>query len=468
MHRPSPNLVTLPARAPWAGLALASAVCIFGGCARPGGPDGNPILIGAPGSEGGDDGPSALPLPATGPAQGSHKDYPLFVQAELHNAKVYGGQRAKVGRGLLRFGAATQARLVGGGGGCPGGEWYEVRDGGYVCSSRGFRPLSDEPSATDGGTQPDVQSSMPYRYVKVRHTPTLRLSRLPSASEALRIESLAADPEAMQRQTLVRQVLNGIYFLAVDEEVEAPDGTSYVRTVRGDYVRADHVQPVQPSPMRGQRLQDGLRSPLGFLTGPALVPVYRLRRGRPSQVGWGEPFGRRSLRKSLHVDGRTLWLTDDRLAIDEANLRIARRIERPAGIGAQERWLHIHLPQQTLVAYEGDLPVFATLVSTGKPGYDTPGGLYRIRHKYISITMSGEDEDGPFQIEEVPWTHYYHGSFAIHGAFWHSEFGHVRSHGCTNVAPEDAHWLYEFTAPEVPQGWHGVWELGTAIYITDQ
>ena len=55
---------------------------------------------------------------------------------------------------------------------------------------------------------------------------------------------------------------------------------------------------------------------------------------------------------------------------------------------------------------------------------------------------------------------YFHGSYALHAAFWHDRFGRVRSHGCINLAPADARWLFGWTTPELPAGLHGVRALG--------
>jgi lipoprotein-anchoring transpeptidase ErfK/SrfK len=116
--------------------------------------------------------------------------------------------------------------------------------------------------------------------------------------------------------------------------------------------------------------------------------------------------------------------------------------------------------------------VFATLVSSGKPGHDTPTGAFRVRHKHVSTTMRGEDPiDGPYEVEEVPWTMYYSGGYALHGAYWHDAFGRVRSHGCTNIAPADARWLLRWTDPPLPAGWHSIRRrpntAGTLVYITE-
>ena len=51
---------------------------------------------------------------------------------------------------------------------------------------------------------------------------------------------------------------------------------------------------------------------------------------------------------------------------------------------------------------------------------------------------------------------FFEGSYALHGAFWHNGFGRVRSHGCVNLGPSDARWLFMWTTPFLPEGWHGV------------
>jgi lipoprotein-anchoring transpeptidase ErfK/SrfK len=56
----------------------------------------------------------------------------------------------------------------------------------------------------------------------------------------------------------------------------------------------------------------------------------------------------------------------------------------------------------------------------------------------------------------VPWVLFFHKAFGFHGAFWHNDFGRVRSHGCVNLAPRDAAWLYAWAGPEMPVGWSAV------------
>jgi hypothetical protein len=131
-----------------------------------------------------------------------------------------------------------------------------------------------------------------------------------------------------------------------------------------------------------------------------------------------------------------------------------------------ERWIDVSIHRGTLVAYEGERAVFATLVSPGLHGYrreqgrpargTTPTGTFRIEWKHRSTTMTPDPETMSWYLSEVPWTQFFHMPFALHAAYWHDRFGEPMSGGCVNLSVEDARWLFEWTAPSVPEGWHGV------------
>jgi hypothetical protein len=168
-------------------------------------------------------------------------------------------------------------------------------------------------------------------------------------------------------------------------------------------------------------------------------------------------------------DGQELVMVGGGRAVMRENVRIADRTKRPAGVGPGEQWLHINLTEQTMVAYRGDTPVHATLISSGKAGWTTPRGLYRVNRVYQTKPMNGVDEDGPYQVQEVPWAMYFRGNYAIHGAYWHNAFGAPRSHGCVNVPPADARWLYYWSEPRLPAGWTAsTRSSGPRIYITGE
>ena len=108
---------------------------------------------------------------------------------------------------------------------------------------------------------------------------------------------------------------------------------------------------------------------------------------------------------------------------------------------SQKRWLEINLTTQKLTAWQGDQRVFNINVSTGKPSTPTLIGLFAIKSKQLAGRMRGNDYD----VANVPYIMYYYRDYAIHGAYWHNQFGTAVSRGCINVAIFDAKRLFEWT-----------------------
>ncbi len=128
---------------------------------------------------------------------------------------------------------------------------------------------------------------------------------------------------------------------------------------------------------------------------------------------------------------------------------------RPEDVGENDLWVDINLYEQTVAAYEGDRMVYATLMSSGLPQWPTVKGLFRIWAKVGQAKMSGRDGlPDYYYLEDVPWTMYFHQGYALHGAYWHDRFGFQHSHGCVNLAPQDAQWLYHWITPITgPKNW---------------
>jgi len=80
------------------------------------------------------------------------------------------------------------------------------------------------------------------------------------------------------------------------------------------------------------------------------------------------------------------------------------------------------------------------------------------RDPEYGITMRRGSSD--FELRDVPWIQYFASGYALHGAYWHDVFGIARSHGCINLAPIDARYVFQWTDPPVPKGWHGI-NVGT-------
>jgi LysM repeat protein len=129
---------------------------------------------------------------------------------------------------------------------------------------------------------------------------------------------------------------------------------------------------------------------------------------------------------------------------DASLVRVGQRLTIPTdGPGSAQdaggkRWIEIDLTDQTLTAWQDDLPVLYTHISSGKSGTPTVTGSYRITSKFELQTMIGTD----YILPDVPWVMYFHGSYAIHGAYWHNAFGVPTSHGCINLRVDEARALF--------------------------
>lgn len=110
-----------------------------------------------------------------------------------------------------------------------------------------------------------------------------------------------------------------------------------------------------------------------------------------------------------------------------------------------ERWIEINLSTQYLIAWQGDVSVLETYVSTGRPGFDTPAGTFYINTKVPSDDMEGVLGGEYYNVPAVPDVMYFTDvGHAIHGTYWHNNFGAVMSHGCVNVPLGTSTWLYEW------------------------
>jgi len=216
----------------------------------------------------------------------------------------------------------------------------------------------------------------------------------------------------------------------------------------------------------------GRELPIGFLwprqSGVKQVWIRRNAKGQGAlrQVAQRTPVAILETHEEAGVArayriGEGEWVPADQV-------RIAARAEPPPEVGDGERWLDIDLDTQILVAYEGALPVYATMISSGKKETPTPTGMWRVWKKAAEFDMKGLSGEDPYSVATVPWTQFFDPNLglALHASYWHDRFGMPRSHGCINLSPIDARWLYFWTGPITPGGWTmtaGVFEAPGSI-----
>ncbi|MGH2559976.1 MAG: L,D-transpeptidase family protein [Thermomicrobiales bacterium] len=165
------------------------------------------------------------------------------------------------------------------------------------------------------------------------------------------------------------------------------------------------------------------------------------------------------------VEQGSLPLYDESLLVTNPNPNPMGDLSAPG-----KRRIEISIGQQTLWAYQGDTLVAQTLVSTGISPNDTETGLFHVRLKYPKQDMAGftdetgevvgfGEEDGPdgsssYEVKDVPNVMYINADAeALHGAYWHNNFGNRMSHGCINLPLDFAKFLY---------GWA---PLGTVVWV---
>lgn len=127
-----------------------------------------------------------------------------------------------------------------------------------------------------------------------------------------------------------------------------------------------------------------------------------------------------------------------------------------------EKWVEVDLSDLKLYAWEGNRKVYEFLISTGRPGYNTPTGEFRVWRKVRSQAYRGGSKarGDYYYLTNVPFSLFFGGGdvpdwkgYAIHGAYWHNDFGiKNRSSGCVNVMPYEAGLLYNWAGPAMPEG----------------
>lgn len=235
-----------------------------------------------------------------------------------------------------------------------------------------------------------------------------------------------------------------------DAQLEA---RGWLRRPDGGYMRKADIKMFTPSEFTGIRDPQGtiafVRRKVALRPGAAARPPKD-----PSQIQW---FARYDRLKVLGERGNRVEVAGG--WVPRSLVRIVRPVVRPKGVGPQDRWLYVDLGDQVLTAYIGDKPALATLVSTGKAGTSTKTGKFVVYAKTVHSSMRGRGAN-PYYAEEVPHVLHYDAGRALHGAYWHDQFGIVKSHGCINLSPRDAAWLFDFVPPAIPAGWHAVLPQG--------
>jgi lipoprotein-anchoring transpeptidase ErfK/SrfK len=119
-----------------------------------------------------------------------------------------------------------------------------------------------------------------------------------------------------------------------------------------------------------------------------------------------------------------------------------------------DKHIYVDTDAQLMTAFEGEKAVLVGRCSSGGKGTRTPPGDYQTFHKGPTVHMTNDGEVGAgrgYDLPGVPWVSFFTGTgISFHGTYWHNDYGRPRSHGCVNLTPDDAKFIYRWTSPLVP------------------
>lgn len=241
---------------------------------------------------------------------------------------------------------------------------------------------------------------------------------------------------------VVGHIDNGFTFVNAGQEKEG-----WIQIRPDQWLPKDTLGPANKavSKFSGVALPNGL---------PAQPFAWILLDTRPSPTPGAKPAADAPLVKRYtlvnlfaveNVDGWDWMLIGPDQWIVQTRIAQLQPVRRPDGVSG--KWFAVDLYEQTLIAYEDDTAVFATLISSGLPKFSTSEGLFKIWDRYELVKMSGASGQPDFYyLPQVPWVMYFNQEEqALHGAYWHDGFGYRHSHGCVNMSMTDAQWAFNWT-----------------------
>jgi hypothetical protein len=246
--------------------------------------------------------------------------------------------------------------------------------------------------------------------------------------------------EALAELPPLRRFEKGYVFVSVLGTATV-EGETFYRINPGEYMRAADVEDARPSGYAGQFFAAPPAGPVGWL-----INTVQVSAAPGSVPDSGAVFvGRYQAIQPLNVQRVGEWDWYEIAPgqwVEQRNLALVQP-HPPTGTDV----IAVDTYEQSLGVYRGGNLIFATLVSSGSRAFPTRPGTFKVWAKFTYGRMTGAyfaDRRDYYYLEDVPWILYYDGDRALHGAYWHDHFGVRSSHGCVNLSPRDARWLFEF------------------------
>ena len=242
---------------------------------------------------------------------------------------------------------------------------------------------------------------------------------------------------------VIGEIPAGFNFVnAIDTTVEG-----WIQQVGGEWISREDATYTQASYYNGLLLPEDWQFPVAYILDRTGI-YASLRPGEAGSAESGYVTHRYDLvnifAEEMDDEGALWYLIGPNQWVHQHFVSKFDRVERPEGVTGH--WVAVDLFEQTLIAYEDDTPVFATMISTGLAQFPTNEGVFEIWARLDRDAMSGATgAPGAYALQDVPWTMYFDDGISLHGTYWHDDFGYRHSHGCVNLSISDARWVYDWT-----------------------
>jgi len=312
---------------------------------------------------------------------------------------------------------------------------------GYVCDATPPPPIYSIPDPFPDSFLPDMTYARLHDLINVYPEP-----------------SAAAPP--------VRNVGDGFLYATVQGAVRNEAGELWYLINYGEYVRAEDLTLVELSDYAGVEVNGQTERPFGWV----IVDYWY-----SDEPGAEPDQSRPKLPRYTFFEVYDAKLMDDGWIwydigsgrwMRQTYVSLIEHSPRPEEIGDNEYWTEVDLYEQSFAAYVGDRMVFASLISSGLNRWPTGEGLFQVWDRHLSAKMSGaEGRVDYYFIEDVPHTMYFDYDIALHGAYWHDRFGYKHSHGCVNMPPRAAEWVFNWSEKAPNALWVRVFSSDPMAYF---
>lgn len=265
------------------------------------------------------------------------------------------------------------------------------------------------------------------------------------------------------KRTAIKKLSSSFSYVSYTNE-EYVDGKRFYEVEYGGWMTANDVIRVSPPIFQGYEFTSTPEKPFGwilsYLSHTPQVET-KMTPGFQNDDYTGHILNNRELvwvYESQEIDGYKWYMVGPDEWVHQHVIAIVYPQDTPPNGVDSNRWVEVNLHEQTISVYEKNKLVYATIIASGMDPFWTRPGLFQIYEKYATTPMRGAfeaDLSDAYYLEDVPWTMYFDGARALHGAYWRANLGFPQSHGCVNLSVGDSRWLFDWA------------EIGDWVYVWD-